>query len=85
LHGQRSVAIREEWAYFVNCVQKGEKPDIITPEESLEAVSACLAQKRSAERGIVVQVLDGLNQFRFAWLIAQPPPHGSLETTVPSD
>jgi len=56
LHGQRSGAIREELAYFANCVLKGEKPDLITPEESLEAVRACLAAEESAERGIVVQV-----------------------------
>ena len=50
LPGQRSGAIREELAYFANCVLKGEKPDIITPEESLEAVRPALQQK-SQQRG----------------------------------
>ena len=43
LHGVRSGALREELAYFANCLLGGNKPEIVTPEEALEAVRACLA------------------------------------------
>jgi len=56
LHGQLRGALREELAYFVNCVAQGTKPAVITPEESREAVRACLAAEESARTGQVVKL-----------------------------
>ena len=56
LHGLRSGALREELAYFANCVLEGRKPSIITPEESMEAVRACLAAEESAAKSHIVRV-----------------------------
>jgi len=49
-------ALREELAYFANCLLAGNKPEIVTPEEALEAVRACLAAEESAAKGSVVRV-----------------------------
>jgi len=54
LHGLRAGALREELAYFATCVQEGKAPTVISPEESLRAVEACLAAERSAATGRVV-------------------------------
>lgn len=56
IHGQLRGALRDELAYFVNCVATGEKPTVITPEESREAVRACLAAEESARTGQVVMI-----------------------------
>ena len=56
IHGQLRGALRDELAYFVNCVAMGEKPTVITPEESREAVRACLAAEESARTGRVVRI-----------------------------
>lgn len=56
IHGQLRGALRDELAHFVNCVATGDKPSIITPEESREAVRACLAAEQSAATGQLVQV-----------------------------
>lgn len=56
IHGQLRGALRDELAYFVNCVATGEKPTVITPEESREAVRACLAAEESARTGQVVKI-----------------------------
>jgi len=56
LHGLRAGALRDELTYFVNCVAKGEKATIITPEESLEATRACLAAEESAAKGQIVKL-----------------------------
>lgn len=56
IHGQLRGALRDELAYFVNCVATGEKPAVITPEESREAVRACLAAEESARTGRVVSI-----------------------------
>jgi UDP-N-acetylglucosamine 3-dehydrogenase len=52
----RGGALREEFAYFCDCVLRGEKPSIITPEEAAGAVRACLAAERSAAEGAVARV-----------------------------
>ena len=54
IHGQLRGALREELAYFADCVASGKKPDVITAEESREAVRACLAAEESAATGKVV-------------------------------
>jgi UDP-N-acetylglucosamine 3-dehydrogenase len=56
IHGQLRGALRDELSYFVNCVATGKKPDVITPEESREAVRACLAAEESAATGKVVSL-----------------------------
>ena len=56
IHGQLRGALRDELAYFVNCVATGEKPTVITPEESREAVRACLAAEESARTGQLVRI-----------------------------
>ena len=54
--GRLRGALVDELAYFATCVQEGRKPDVITPEESLAAVEACLAAEQSATTGEVVQL-----------------------------
>ena len=56
LHGACAGALREELAYFATCVQTGTPPSIITPEESMAAVEACLAAERSAATGKIVRL-----------------------------
>ncbi len=56
LHGIRAGALRAELAYFANCVADGTPPTVITPEESMAAVEACLAAEKSARTGKVVKV-----------------------------
>jgi len=56
IRGVRAGALREELSYFATCVQTGKKPTIITPEESREAVRACLAAEKSAATGKVVKL-----------------------------
>ena len=56
IHGQLRGALRDELAYFVNCIATDEKPTVITPEESREAVRACLAAEESARTGQVVKI-----------------------------
>ncbi|MBI4657325.1 MAG: Gfo/Idh/MocA family oxidoreductase [Verrucomicrobia bacterium] len=56
LHGVRAGALREELAYFAGCVANGRRPDVITPEESREAVRACLAAEESAATGQIVKL-----------------------------
>lgn len=53
IHGVRAGALRDELAYFINCIADGKKPAIITPEESMAAVAACLAAERSAAAGSI--------------------------------
>jgi len=56
LHGRCAGALRDELAYFVDCIQRGEKPTVITPEESMAAVVACLAAEESARIGAEVRL-----------------------------
>jgi len=56
LYGRRAGALSEELAYFARCIQGRKKPSVITPEESREAVRACLAAEKSAATGQVVKL-----------------------------
>ena len=40
-----------EVKYFVDCVEKGEAPTVVTPEEAKDAVSLCVAAAESAVAG----------------------------------
>jgi len=55
-NGQLQGALPGELAYFAQCVLDGVKPSIITPEESREAVRACLAAEKSAATGKIVKI-----------------------------
>ena len=59
LHGIRAGALRDELAYFARCVADGTPPTIITPEESMAAVEACLAAEKSAATGKIVELRRG--------------------------
>lgn len=54
LHGVRAGALREELSYFVNCILQRKRPTIITPEESMAAVEACLAAEESARTSKII-------------------------------
>jgi UDP-N-acetylglucosamine 3-dehydrogenase len=56
IHGRLQGALRDELAYFLNCIGTGQPPAVITPEESREAVRACLAAEESAATGKIVQL-----------------------------
>lgn len=56
MHGVRAGALREELAYFLDCIRAGRRPTVVTPEESRSAVVACLAAERSAATGAVVHL-----------------------------
>jgi UDP-N-acetylglucosamine 3-dehydrogenase len=56
LHEVRSGALREELAYFANCILTGTKPAIITLNEAMAAVRACLAAQESAVSGSAVRI-----------------------------
>lgn len=56
--GVRGGALAEELGYFLDCIVNDRPPAIITPEESLAAVQACLAAEHSADIGAPVQVAD---------------------------
>jgi UDP-N-acetylglucosamine 3-dehydrogenase len=56
LHGARAGALRDELAYFAECIRQGKRPTVVTPEESRDAVVACLAAERSAATGAVVRL-----------------------------
>ncbi len=52
--GRLRGALVDELAYFADCVRAGAAPSIISPEESMAAVVACLAAEESARTGQVV-------------------------------
>ncbi len=56
LHGITGGALREEIMYFARCAAAGKRPDIITPEEAMEAVRTILAAEQSAATGEVVRL-----------------------------
>ena len=58
LHGQHVGALREELAYFAQCIERGERPAVILPEDSMRSVVACLAAEQSASSGDVVAIRD---------------------------
>ena len=55
-NGQLGGALREEFLYFVRCINEGRRPDIISPEQSMEAVRTTLAAEESAATGQVVML-----------------------------
>jgi len=45
-----------EVKYFVDCLDSGETPTVVTPEEAKAAVKLCLAATKSMETGRTVTV-----------------------------
>ena len=56
LFGQRVGVLRNELAYFMDCIRKDKQPDVITPEESRAAVAVMCAAEASAASGEVVRL-----------------------------
>jgi len=56
--GVRGGALADELNYFLTCVLNNTSPTVITPEESMAAVQACLAAEASAASGRVISVQD---------------------------
>jgi UDP-N-acetylglucosamine 3-dehydrogenase len=56
LHGQRVGALRDEWVYFLECVDKEQEPHVVPPRDSRAAVAACLAAEASAASGRVIEL-----------------------------
>ncbi|HHT64903.1 MAG: Gfo/Idh/MocA family protein [Caldicoprobacterales bacterium] len=54
VHGNITGALHNELAYFVDCIIKGRKPDIITLEESRYVIEVINAAERSAQTGQIV-------------------------------
>ncbi len=55
VHGLRRGYLKEELDYFLKCVAAGEKPSVITPEESRLVVHAMRTAERSAREGRVIE------------------------------
>ncbi|MFN0199068.1 MAG: Gfo/Idh/MocA family protein [Planctomycetaceae bacterium] len=54
VHGLRRGHLKEEFDYFLKCIQRGEKPTVITPEESRLVVHAILTAEQSAREKRVI-------------------------------
>jgi len=55
LLGKRSGVLQNELSYFAECIREGKTPDVITPEQSREAVALMCAAERSADTNEVVK------------------------------
>ncbi|MBA7668517.1 hypothetical protein ES703_76629 [subsurface metagenome] len=55
VHGSRRGVLKEEFDYFLKCAAKGEKPTVITPEESKDVVVAMKAAELSAKENRIVE------------------------------
>ena len=55
LLGKRSGVLQNELSYFAECIREGKAPDVITPEQSREAVALMCAAERSADTNEVVK------------------------------
>ncbi len=54
--GARGGALKAEFDYFVDCIRKGQKPAIGTPEDATAALAATIAAEESARTGQVTKV-----------------------------
>jgi len=55
VHGQRRGYLKEELDYFLKCVLAGDKPTVISPEESRTVVHAMRTAERAAHLGHVLE------------------------------
>lgn len=58
VRGAAHGALRDELAYFCDCVQRNRKPDVITPREAKNAIRVGLALIDSAGRGVDVNITE---------------------------
>ena len=56
VHGMRRGYLKEELDYFLKCIARGKKPEVITPEESRDVVYAMRKAEESASRGQLVEL-----------------------------
>lgn len=56
VHGSRRGHLKEEFDYFLKCISKGEKPSVITPEESRDVVYAMKKAELSARENRVIEL-----------------------------
>ena len=54
--GERFGVLRTELRYFANCIEQGEPPDRITPEQSRDVVNLIAAAAQSSASGNVVSL-----------------------------
>jgi hypothetical protein len=47
--------LKEEFDYFLKCVAKGEKPTVITPQESRDVVVAMKMAELSAQENRIIE------------------------------
>jgi UDP-N-acetylglucosamine 3-dehydrogenase len=55
VHGMRRGYLKDEFDYFFKCIARGEKPTVITPEESRDVVVAMKKAELSAKENRVVE------------------------------
>jgi UDP-N-acetylglucosamine 3-dehydrogenase len=55
VHGLRRGYLKEELDYFLKCIDRGETPAVITPEESREVVHAIRTAEQSAAENRVIE------------------------------
>lgn len=55
VHGMRRGYLKEEFDYFLKCVAKGEKPTVITPQESKDVVVAMKMAELSAQENRIIE------------------------------
>ena len=55
VHGLRRGYLKEEFDYFIKCITRGEKPTVITPQESRDAVYAMKMAEKSARENKVIE------------------------------
>ena len=55
VHGLRRGYLKEEFDYFLKCVARNKKPDVITPEESKLVVTAMLKAELAAKENKVLR------------------------------
>jgi len=55
VHGLRRGYLKEEFDYFLKCIEKGEPPGVITPQESRDVVGAIKTAERSARENRVIE------------------------------
>jgi len=56
LFGRRVGALRNELSYFINCILERQSPNVITAEESRQAVAVVCAAEQSAVSGEVIKI-----------------------------
>jgi UDP-N-acetylglucosamine 3-dehydrogenase len=56
VHNMRRGFLKEEFDYFLKCIAKGEKPKVITPQESRDVIYAIKMAEKSAKENKVLKL-----------------------------